>query len=152
MTNFLFHLLAWPIWAFFLITPFYCIFHLPVIKEVLKESNLNIHFDDRFPLLVSLVVMIALSEGLATLFFRYFALARPVNQNRLSIASVGGRSRFFFVSLVNWFISSSISAYGVVLFIMSNEVQFLYFFAALGVSLMIIHVPRLYSFEIKEEE
>ena len=133
-------IITWPIWCLFLIS---VIFYIPGTKTAFEQSPANIDSSDWFFMLVIAISIMAIIESLLTITIRHFALIRPAVRSGLNIHSLGGGIRFLIVNVLNWFIAETVAVYGMVLYIMSERIEFLYIFGFAGVCLLIFHAPRL---------
>jgi len=136
----LLRIIVWPIWCLFLVS---MVFYIQGIKTALEQSPVNIDSRDWFLMIAVAISIIAIIETLITVTIRHFALVRPAMRRTFNICSLSGGIRFLLVNLLNWLIAETVVVYGMVLYIMSDRIEFLYIFGFAGLSLLIFHAPRL---------
>ncbi len=94
------------------------------------------------PLFAQVLVAISLLVASGTIVARRSLLLRPLLTGRLSLNTRKGVARFSAVSLVIWVLSESIGIYGLVLYMMSGDVRYLYSFLVAAALLLAYHAPR----------
>ena len=146
--NVILRIVAWSIWLFFLILS---ITYIPGAKEALEQDQANIYTEEWFLFIAIVLGIVSVLEGSLTIALRHYALIKPAQKGTYNIQSVGGSIRFTIVNTINWFIAASLPAYGLVLYIMSGKIVFLYGFSLVGIILLIFHAPRLTPFMKTEQ-
>jgi len=141
-------IVAWSIWLFFLSMS---ILYIPGTKEALEQDPANINTEEWFTMLVIALVIVAIIEGVITISLRHYALMKPAQKGNYDLNSISGGIRFMIVNTISWFIAISFPVYGLILYIMSENIGFLYGFSTVGIILLKFHAPRLKPF-IKIEQ
>lgn len=137
--------IAWAVWLFFL---YVTISYIPGTKEALELSPANIETSTWFSKFAIVIIIVAIIEAGLTLLLRHFALIKPVQKGTYNIESIGGSIRFLFVNILIWFIAETLPVYGLILYIISEQIAFFYSFSIAGIILLIIHAPRLSPYKI----
>lgn len=136
-------ILMWSIWCLFFVS---IVFYIPGTKAAFKLSPTDID-SDWFIIVAITISVLTLFEALLTIIVRHFILVRPSMRGTFNIQTFQGRMRFLLVSILNWIIVDSVAFYGVVLYVMSDRIEFMYSFGLVGLSLLIIHSPRFSPYQ-----
>ena len=144
--------IAWLIWIFHvyivLFGGLYPLGHIPFInpEETIQPEHQNINI----AMISTAFIVVALIEGLITIALRHYALIKPSRKGTYTPYS--GPLRFLIVGFLNWTFSTAIVLYGTLLHFMTGDKWPLLLFGAIGLPLLLYHIPRVGLFTKKERD
>jgi hypothetical protein len=134
--------ISWLLWIVLLVT---FLIYVPVMQDlvarpgVLPINSAVINLPLFLKILYTLVVILLAA---ATISLRHFALIKPAKRVNLPKWSAKWKVRFLLVHLLNWIFLTPIIIYGMVIVIVTKQIEWIYLFSCVYVALMLLHSPR----------
>ncbi len=137
------HAVAWLLWAIF---AFNAVVYL---MAPFAEERTSTESYDWINILIFALMIAAFIEAAITFIIRYLFITKPYRKGTYSPNKKF--ARYFIVGFINWFISNSITLYGIILYYLSGFYWPYFLFGICGFGLLVYHSPRLGPFKENEK-